>query len=162
MPTNPSTIITRPTSSKYSPGSFLRRPPRAASDPEQLPTHQAQNQEPVEDADHPQVESHVAVEDVAELVGDDALQLIARHLIDAALGHADHRVARREAGGEGIDAFFVVHDEHRRHRHTRGERHFFDDVQQPPFTGLERIRIDAPPAQSLGHARPTAAPIGRS
>ena len=134
----------------------LRLPPlklaiRSSSRPDQ-----AQKQYAVQDADHPQIEPHVAVEDVAELVGDDALQLVARELLDAAARDADHRVARREPGGERIDALFVFHHEHGRHRDARREGHLLDDVQEAAFVRLERIGINPPPAEPLGDARAAA------
>ena len=101
----------------------------------QLAADQAHQQDAVQHADQPQVEPHVAVEDVAELVGDDALQLVARELLGAAARDADHRVAGREAGREGVDALLLVQQEHGRHRHAGGEGHFLDDVQQPPLDG---------------------------
>ena len=51
----------------------------------------------VQHADQPQIEPHVAVENVAELVGDDALQLVARELLGTAARDADHGVARRDS-----------------------------------------------------------------
>ena len=57
----------------------------------------------MQQADQPDVQPHVAVEDVAELVGDDALQLVAGELLGAAAGDRHHRVAGRVAGGEGVD-----------------------------------------------------------
>ena len=101
---------------------------------------------PYKHADQPHVEPHVAVEDVAELVGDDALQLVAGELLGAAAGDADDRVAGRIAGGEGVDARLVVQQEHGRHRHAGGERHFLDDVQQPALDRVGRVGKHAPAA----------------
>ncbi len=83
----------------HAPLSLLRelRPPPQAGDPQHLAADQAQQQDAVEDADQPEVEPHVAVEDVAELVGDDALQLVARELLGAAARDADDGVARRDS-----------------------------------------------------------------
>jgi hypothetical protein len=54
------------------------------------------------------VEAHVAVEDVAELVADDALQFVAGELFERAAGDGDDGVARGEAGGEGVERGLVV------------------------------------------------------
>ena len=157
MPRNPRIIIARPTNSRYHHAVVsLATAAADAGQSHQLPAHQAHQQDAVQDADQPQIEPHVAVEDVAELVGDHALQLVARKLLDAPARDADHGVARREAGREGVDALFVLQHEHRRHRHAGREGHFLDDVQQPPLVGLDRVRIDAPAAQPLGDARAAA------
>ena len=57
-----------------------------------------------EHADQPQVERHVAVQDVAELVAHHALQLVARELLQRAPRDDDHRLVRRVAGDERVDA----------------------------------------------------------
>ena len=49
-----------------------------------------------------------------------------------------------------------VEHEHRRHGHARGEGHFLDDVQQPAFGRIGRVRIDAPAAEPLGDDRAAA------
>ncbi len=55
---------------------------------------------------------------------------------------------------------FVVEHEHGRHRHARGQRHFFDDIQQPALDRIGRIRIDAPAAEPLGDNRAAAGQLG--
>ena len=123
---------------------------------QQLAPDKAHQQNAIEDADQPDVEPHVAVENVAELVGDDALQLVARKLLSAAARDADDRIARRKAGRKCIDGRLVAQQIHGRHRHARGERHLFHHVQQPPFDGIDRVRIHAPSAQPLGDDRAAA------
>ena len=152
MPTKPSTMNTRPMSSRYSDAVVLARPAAAAEagDAQQLAADQAHQQDAVQHADQPQVEPHVAVEDVAELVGDDALQLVARELLGTAARDADDGVAGREAGGERVDALLLVEQKHGRHGHAGGEGHFLDDVQQPALDGIGRVRINAPAAEPLG------------
>ena len=56
----------------------------AAAEREDPQPDQAEQQEPVEQADQPHVQPHVAVEDVAELVPDHALQLVAVELVQRA------------------------------------------------------------------------------
>ena len=121
---------------------------------------QAQQQNAVQHADHPQVEPHVAVEDVAELVGDDALELVARELLGAAARDGNHRIAGREAGGEGVDPFLVLEQKHGRHGHAGGQGHFLDDVEHSSFGRIERIGIQAPAAEPLGHGRAAAGQLG--
>src|SRR5437588_1845229 len=56
------------------------------------------------DSHEAQIKPHVAVENVAEFVANDALQLIAREQFDAAFGHADNGIAGGMTGGERVDA----------------------------------------------------------
>ena len=73
---------------------------------------QADQQDAVQDADEADVQPHVAVEDVAELVRDDALQFVARERFHRAARDADHGIGRRETGGERVHAGLVVHHVH--------------------------------------------------
>ena len=59
--------------------------------------------------DQADVQPHVAIEYVAELVGHHALKLVPIQQLDAPSGHTNDRVARRETGGEGIDGAFALH-----------------------------------------------------
>src|SRR5204862_8282774 len=77
------------------------------------------DQDAVQETHQPDVQTHVAVQRVAELVGDDALQLVAGEEVQAPAGHPDHRVAGAEARGEGVDALLRVQPEHRRHGPAR-------------------------------------------
>jgi hypothetical protein len=104
------------------------------------------------------VQPHVAVQDVAEFVADDALQFVARQKFHAAARDGDGRVAGLVAGGEGVDAVLVVHDIDLRHGHAGGDGHFLDDVEQLAFVGIGRVRIDQPRAH---HFRNRAAAGGK-
>src|SRR5262249_47521073 len=79
-----------------------------------------QRHDPEDQADQPDVEPHVAVEDVAELVSAHALQLVAGQVVETALGDSDHGIARGVAGREGIDAGLRQNIDGG-HRHSRGE-----------------------------------------
>ena len=130
-PTRPSTNRPRPSST---------RPPResfrsATSEPpagrlHQDPADDGQRHDAEDQADQPDVQPHVAVEDVAELVGHHALQLVAGQVVEAALGDGDHGIARGVAGREGVDARLLQNIDGR-HRHARGDGHLLDDVEQP-------------------------------
>jgi hypothetical protein len=89
-----------------------------------------QRHDPEDQSDQPDVEPHVAVEDVAELVGHHALQLVAGQVVEGALGDGDHGIARGVAGREGIDAGLLQNIDGG-HRHSRREGHLLDDVEQP-------------------------------
>ena len=75
------------------------------------------------------VQAHVAVEDVAEFMGDDALQLVAPEMVDGATGDSHYRVGGGEAGGEGIDAALIVQHINRRYRHIGRQCHFLDHIE---------------------------------
>ncbi len=125
-------------------------PPRASS-----VADQGDHQDAVHQADQPQVDLHVAVDDVAELVGDHPLQLVARELGHRAAGDPDHRFGRREAGGEGVDLLLLVEQENRRHRHPGGQRHLLDHVEQLALVAVGAVGLQLAAAQQAGD-RPAA------
>ena len=90
--------------------------------------------------DQAEVEPHVAVEDVAELVADHALQLVAGERLERAARDGDDGVAGRVAGGEGVDARLVVQHVDRRHGHAGGDRHLLDHVEQPALGRIAACR----------------------
>ena len=94
----------------------------------------------------PEVQPHVAIENVAEFVADDALQFVARKQFHAAARDGDGGVAGFVAGGEGVDAVLLVHDINLRHGHAGGDGHFLDDVEQFAFVGIGRVGFDEPSA----------------
>src|SRR5690606_29603077 len=79
----------------------------AAQRPDHTATDQPDDENTEDEGGQLDVEPHVAVEDVAELVADDALQLVAREFFERALGDRDDRIAGGQAGSEGIDAVFL-------------------------------------------------------
>ena len=121
---------------------------------------QSQQQDAVQDADQPNVQSHVAVEDVAEFVGDDPLQLVAGELLDRPPSDGHHRVAGRIASGKRVDALFIGQQIDRRYGHARGQRHFLHDVQNAFFYRVAGVGVNPPAADRLGHGRPPATERG--
>ena len=97
-----------------------------------------------------QVEAHVAVEDVAELVGDDALEFVACEFFEGAAGDGDDGIGGSESGGEGIDGGFVVEDVDAGHGDAGSEGHFLDDVEETALGEIGGVRIDASTADTLG------------
>ena len=93
-------------------------------------------QNPEDQTHQVQVQAHVPVQDVAELVSNDALQFVARQQDKAAARHADDHVAGGMAGGEGVDAALRVQYVHRGHRSPRGDGHLLHHVQQFVFIGV--------------------------
>ena len=67
----------------------------AAAGVEEDPADDREAEDAEDDAHQAQVEPHVAVQDVAELVADHALQLVAREQLHGARRDGDHGVARR-------------------------------------------------------------------
>ncbi len=94
---------------------------------------QAHDQDAEDDGGNVDVQAHVAVEDVTELVGDDTLEFVARQLVEGAARDGDGRVGGVEAGGEGIEARLLVENVDRGHRDAGGDGHFLDDVEELAF-----------------------------
>jgi hypothetical protein len=87
---------------------------------------------------------------VAELVGDDALEFVAREFFEGAAGDGDDGIGGGEAGGEGVDGGLVVEDEDAGHGDAGSEGHFLDDVEQAALGEIGGVRIDAASADALG------------
>ena len=83
---------------------------------------------PDEHADE-QREADVEVADVAHLVADDALQLLAVELLEQPGRHRHAGVLRISAGGEGVRRR-VVDDPDARPGQAAGEPHLLDDVHE--------------------------------
>lgn len=99
------------------------------------------------------VEAHVAIEDVAELVADDALEFFAGEFFEGAASDGDDGVAGVEAGGECVDGGLLVHDVDGGHGDARRDGHFFDDVEEAAFDGVGGVGIDAATADAFSHGR---------
>ena len=109
-----------------------------------------------QNADEPDVQPHVAVQNVAEFVADNALQFVARQLGHAGVRDGDHRIARRVPGGKGVDAILIVEHIDFRHGHAGGDGHFLDDVEQFAFVRIHRVGINEPSAKGFRHHAATA------
>ena len=114
-----------------------------ATEREHAQPDQAEQQDAGEQADQPHVDAHVAVEDVAELVPDHALQLVA---VEPAATLPPVTViaasAGRVAGGERVDALLAFEHEQPRHRHARRDRHLLDHVDEAAQLRIGRRRVD--------------------
>src|SRR5437763_16355621 len=89
-----------------------------------------------ENAEDLNIEPHVAVDDMAELMGDDALQLISLEAVDRTLSHANTSVLDVQTGGEGVDAAFADEYEYGRRLDAGGDGQLFDDVEQFRVIGI--------------------------
>ena len=83
---------------------------------------------------------------MAELVTNDALQFVAREHLDAAARHADGGIASRVAGSEGVDATLIFQNVNLRHRHTGGDGHFLNNIEQLAFVRVDGVLTDEPTA----------------
>lgn len=97
------------------------------------------------------VESHVAIEDVAELVGDHALKLVAGEAVECAACDRHHCRARMVAGGKGVDRGLVLQHIHRWRRNTGSNRHLVGEVDQPALGRIRGIACHQPPTQRACH-----------
>jgi len=117
--------------------------------------NQSADQPDHEQAEHPahelNVEAHVAVQDVTELVADHTLQLVARETIERPLCHGDRRVGCRVPGRKRVDSRLLLEDIHLRHGHAGGDRHLLDHVQQPFALEIGRIGSDQNAAERPRH-----------
>ena len=71
----------------------------------------------MQNAHQADIESHVAIEYVTELVCNNALQFIAVKQLHRAAGNRHHRITLEITGGESIDAL-LLHHIHRRRWHA--------------------------------------------
>ncbi len=110
---------------------------------------QADDQNAEDDGGELHIQAHVAVEDVAELMGDYPLQFVAGKLLHRAAGDSDHGVAGRQTGGESVQAGFVVEHVNRRDRHAGGDRHLLDDIEQAALMEVGGVQIDPASADAL-------------
>ena len=125
---------------------------------EQHSSDHGQAKDPEDQAHEAHIQLHVAVQDVAEFVADDALELIARKHLHAAARHADGGIAGGMTGGKGVDPVLVLEEINLRHGDAGGDRHLFHDVQELALIGRGRIRIDQ---ASIQHLRDRAAAFGQ-
>ncbi|MFM1945530.1 MAG: hypothetical protein RI897_4512 [Verrucomicrobiota bacterium] len=103
-----------------------------------------------EDAHEADIEAHVSVEDMAEFVGDDALEFIAGELLQAALGDADDGIVGRIAGGEGVDGLFIGEHVDFGDGDAGGYGHFLDDIAEAFFGFIAWLGGEADTAEGLG------------
>ena len=84
------------------------------------------------------VDAHVSVENVAEFMGHDSLQLVPCQFGRATTGDSDHGVTGGKTGGKGIDAFFL-HQVDRWNGRSRSNGHFLHHVENPSLEGISRV-----------------------
>ncbi len=92
---------------------------------------QAEHHDAEQHAHEPDIQAHVTIEDVAELVPDDALQFVAVQCLQRAARYGNGRITRLVTRRKRIDAALLLEYVNLRHGRARGDRHFLDDVTQP-------------------------------
>ena len=75
-------------------------------------------------------------------------------------GDGHDGVGGGQAGGEGIQAWFVVEDIDRWHGHARGDGHLLDHVEQASFLQISGSGVDRPAADHCGHGASPAVELG--
>ena len=131
-------------------------PAIAAAHVEQNPADGGKAENPKQDAHELKVQAHVAVEDMAELVANDALQLVARQLRDATARDTHGGIAGGVPCSEGVNALLMVEHVNFGHRHTGGDGHLLDDVEKLAFVRVARAGIHLTAAHGFSH-HPAAA-----
>ena len=94
--------------------------------------------------DQAHVQARIAVQDVRELVGNDALQFVPVQAIERAACHGNHAVLLVPAGGQRIDGLLGLEHEHARRLQATGDRHLVDDVAQAALARSLRLGNLAP------------------
>jgi len=121
-----------------------------AAGPQQNPADGGDAEQAENDADEPEIQPHIAVQNVAEFVADDSLQLVAGKHLNATTRDPDGGIAGRVSGGKGVDGLFPVKHVNLRHRHTRSDSHFLDHVEQLALVRFGGVRIHQPAAHQGG------------
>ena len=95
------------------------------------------------------IKPHIAIKNMAELMGYHTLQLITAQVFDRSLGNTDDCVTRREPCREGVDSLFVGEQIHRWRRRARGDCHFLNHIQQLALFRIPGILRYQPSTQGL-------------
>ncbi len=122
-----------------------------AAPPPDAETHQvlarlADQQDTRQHGDQPDVDAHIAVEDVTELVGDDPLEFIAAQGLQRTPCHNQHRLIGLIAGHEGVDRHLLVHHEQLGDRNPARQGHLLGDIAQLALATVPGIRRNRPGA----------------
>jgi len=106
-------------------------------------------------ADHTNIDTHVAVEDVTEFVGNDPLQFIPRERLQSSSRHGHRSIIRIMPGSEGIDSRLLIENIDFRHGHSGSDGHLFDHVQKAFFKRIARGWLDSAAADRACHVTTT-------
>ena len=90
----------------------------------------------------PDIESHISIEDMAKLMGDDPLKLIASESLYAPSSDTHDRVLRGRSGRKGIDPLFVLQEVYRWNGRARGQCHLFDHIEQNTLAEIPSVGLN--------------------
>ena len=94
-------------------------------------SHHCDHQQSKQQSHQANVESHIAVQNVTELVSDDPLELITAQFRDCAPCDTDCGIGRVLPSRKGVDAELLLQQVDLRHWNAGGNRHLLDDIEQP-------------------------------
>ncbi len=97
------------------------------------------------------IQPHVAIEDMAELVGNHTLQFVPLQMGNGAASDRDDRVGRGDPCGKSVNTPLAVHHVDRRHRHVGCQGDLLNHVQAATLAGIGCLGQDARAAHTLGH-----------
>ena len=98
------------------------------------------------------IQQDIAVADVAELMGDDRLQLIAIQRFQCSARHHNDRIVEPHPGGKAVDPRLLILHIDGWHRHTRGDGHLLDHIAQLLLLEVGGSGQQTASAQRLGHS----------
>ena len=101
---------------------------------------------------HPHIEAHVAIKDMAELVGHHRLQFIAGQSRQGATGERNDCRLGRPAGSKGIDSSVFKHI-YTGYRAACCNRHFLNHLQAPAFVRVRAGQGQGASAHVAGQGR---------
>src|SRR6266550_1574052 len=110
--------------------------------PDEYSTDNRQTKNSKNQAHETQIDSHVTIENVTELMADHSLQFVAGKHFHTATRHADGCIACRMPGRKRVDPSFAIHDVNLWDGDAGSDRHFFHNVQQLALIGVARVGIN--------------------
>ena len=111
---------------------------------------QADHQDAEQHTDQADVQAHVAIEHVAELVRDDRLQFGPAEALQRTLGDRDGGITGREASGERVDAGLAFEHVDLGHWQARRDRDLLHHVDQAPLQRVPGGRVHLRAAEFAG------------
>jgi hypothetical protein len=133
-------------------------PPRAGDAAREAASDEGEDGDPADERHEPQVQLRVRVEEVRELVGDDALQLVPGERLERAARHRHDGAIGREPRREGVDPRLAGQDVDGRHRQAGRDRHLLHHVHEPPLAGIDARAVDG---HAADHGRDGVRPAAR-
>ncbi len=118
---------------------------------EQLAPDNAEHKNAEEHAHELDVQPHVAIEHMTELMGNHALQFVTSEFFHRAPGHRHCCIGGRKTGGESVDAGLLFEHVDFRYRHPGGDGDFLDHIAQASVVRVARVGRHQSAAERLRH-----------